>query len=241
VFDAAGIRQSSTFAPLQVLGGGPPLSPQFYTPIELNRVNAMRLIIGAANAIYESDDQGDTITAIAQGLRINDTGPIAYGALGNEDVLYAGVGRNVWVRTAAHPAALARSAAYPASGEVVGLAMVPDNPDEVFAIDALHVFRTTDAGAQWSDITHNLPTLGVTVLRSVAFCTRPGRGFVAVGTNSGVFAAPGPDYSSWTHLGAALPTVPVLRLHYDDRDHMLLAGTLGRGTWTLDLPQEAIA
>lgn len=238
VFNAAGQLQSATQIGLRVLGGGPRLIAQFYTPLELNGVTATRLVIGGDNALYESDDQGDTITAIAE-IRANDTGAIAYGAIGNADMLYVGVGRRVMVRTAAHPAPLSVSMAYPGTASVVGIAIMPDNPQAAFAIDELKMFRTTNAGGAWSDITNNLAALGATVLRAVAYCADLNGGSVVVGTNSGVFAASSP-FTTWARLGTELPAVPVMRLRYSDADRLLLAGTLGRGAWTLTLPQPAI-
>jgi photosystem II stability/assembly factor-like uncharacterized protein len=235
VYDASGVRQSLTYVPLRVLGGGPPLSAQFYTPVELNRFRPRRLIIGADNAIYESDDQGDTITALSPVLRINEGGAIAYGAADNADILYVGVRRNVWIRTAAPPAALVRSAAYPATADVLGVALDPVNSQAAFAIDMQRVYRTANTGANWTDITNNLAALGATVFRSIAFCS----GAVVLGTNNGVFICAGPAYTNWARLGTGLPPAPVLCLIYSEPDRVLLAGTLGRGAWTLDIPAPA--
>lgn len=240
VYDAAGILESQTTISLQVLGNGAAIVPQFYTPLELNQVAAARLIIGAANGVYESNDQGDTISAIGPGIQANSdvvgcAAPIAYGAQGNADVLYVGSGRSVFVRTAAHPAPLAVSAAYPGTGSVVGIAVPPAEPQTAFAIDAGKVFRTTDAGDTWKDVTNNLLALGGVVLRSVAYCEDLNGGSVVVGTNAGVFAAVGPGFN-WSRLGSGIPTVPVVRLRYGLASRVLLAATLGRGAWTLDIP-----
>lgn len=96
---------------LRVLGGGDDLL-RSSTRLELNRVAPTRLVIGAANGVYESDDQGDTLRAIAPGVRVND-GSIAYGANGNSHVFYIGSGSSVFVRTSAHPAPLTVSGTYP--------------------------------------------------------------------------------------------------------------------------------
>jgi hypothetical protein len=241
VYDAAGTLQSRTSVPLAVLGGAAAVAPQFYTPLELNRVTATRLIVGAANGVYESDDQGDTVTAIGPGIQVNSltgTGPaapIAYGAHGNADLLYIGSGRSVLVRTAAHPAPLAVSATYPGADLVMGIAVPPADPQTAFVIDVAHVFMTVNAGATWTDITGNLLTLGGVVVRSVAYCQDLNGGSVVVGTNNGVFAAAGPGFV-WSGLGSGLPTVPVLRVRYGSAGRVLLLATLGRGAWTLDIP-----
>jgi photosystem II stability/assembly factor-like uncharacterized protein len=240
IYDAAGILQSLTYVPLEPLGGGDP-DPQFYTPLELNQVAATRLILGALNGVYESDDQGDTVTAIGPGIVVNSVvmgcaAPIAYGAQGNPDVLYVGSGSRVFIRTAAHPATLEESAAYPGTGPVVGIAIPPAEPQTAFAIDAGKVFRTTDAGGTWKDVTNNLLALGGVVLRSVAYCEDLNGGSVIVGTNGGVFTAAGPGFNNWRRLGSGLPAVPVLGLRYGGASRVLLAATFGRGAWTLDIP-----
>jgi photosystem II stability/assembly factor-like uncharacterized protein len=235
VYDATGSFQHETSVALHVLAGGADVVPQFYTPIELNQVTPIRLIIGAANGVYESDDQGDTVTAIDPNIAVNDPGPIAYGAAGNAELLYVGSGSDIFIRTAAHPAPLVRSATYPATGEVVGIAVPAATPGTAFVIDAARIYRTTNAGAAWTDITNNLPALGVTVLRSVAFSGDLGGGSVIVGTNAGVFAAAAPGFA-WSKLGSGLANAPVLRLQYSAPDRVFLAATLGRGAWTLSIP-----
>jgi hypothetical protein len=201
------------------------------------------LVVGAANGVYESDDQGDTVTAIAPGVVVNTLNaettvaePMAYGVAGNEDLLYVGSGDNIFIRTSAHPAPLAPSVAYPRTGRVVAVAVPRNEPNTAFVIDPLKVYRTPDRGATWADITGGLMALGGTVLHTVIHCADLLGGSVVVGTNAGVFAAPGPTFSSWSQIGSGLPTVPVLRLKYSASDRVLLAGTLGRGAWTLHVP-----
>jgi hypothetical protein len=239
VFDSAGVLQSQTRPLLQVVGGGAALTPQFYTPLELNNVKPVRLVIGANNGVYESDDQGDTVRAIAPGTRVNGIGAMAYGAVGNPDMLYVGSGASVLVRNAARPTSLVASAAYPGSRNVVGIAIRPDDPRSAFVIDELSVFRTADAGVTWTNITGGLLALGGVVLRSFVFCNGFSTGAVVVGTNAGVFAAAGPTFGPWVSLGSGLPSVPVLQLRYSPTDRILLAATLGRGASTVEIPAEA--
>lgn len=118
---------------------------------------------------------------------------------------------------------------------MLGIAIPPAEPNTAFAIDAGRVFRTTNAGVTWTDVTGDLLTLGGIVLRSVAYCADLNGGSVVVGTNAGVFAAAGPGFN-WSGLGSSLPSVPVLRLRYSLPSRLLLAATLGRGAWTLDIP-----
>ena len=99
-YDAANHLVSSASPPLTVLAGGPAIVPQFVTPIKLNKVNPARLVIGAANTVYESLDQGNTVTALPTGSGTHTSATaLAYGGwLGgvpNPDVLW-------WDRVPSH-------------------------------------------------------------------------------------------------------------------------------------------
>ena len=212
------------------------MTAQFYTPIKPNTVTPVRLIFGADNGVYESLDQGDTVRALTPVVIANGTGPhtIAYGAAGNPDMLYVGSGNRVFIRTTAPPAALTASATYPGTNPILGIAINPDDPLTAYVVDRTAVFRTTDAGATWATLTGNLAALNPGSLRSVAFSSANADGAVIVGADRGVFIARGCGaFSAWQRLGTGLPTVPVFQLEYDPADRILLAGTLGRGAWTL--------
>ena len=237
-FDATNTLQGSDIPALTPLGLGVPRpAPQFYTPLAAHATDSDRLIIGAANGVYESDDQGDTVRLLST-VRVNQFHgrPIAYGATGNAEILYVGAGRRVLVR-AATGAPLAVATAYPGGGNVHGLTLDPAAARSAFVVDTSNVFRTTDAGATWTNVTGNLAAAGAGTLRAVAFVpagvTTGSLAAVVVGGDGGAFRAPGPTFSAWTRLGTALGAVPVYSLEYDAADLLLLAGTLGRGAWTL--------
>jgi len=132
------------------------------------------------------------------------------------------------------------ASAYP-GGTVTGLALNPEDWQEAYAIDASSVFRTTDAGASWTNVTHNLQTFAPGLLRSAAFILS-GPGAVMVGTDRGVYALK-LDGTVWDVLGTGLPNAPVFELDYDIARDKLMAGLLGRGAWVLtplapDVPVE---
>jgi photosystem II stability/assembly factor-like uncharacterized protein len=93
---------------------------------------------------------------------------------------------------------------------------------------APHVWRSTDGGASWHDISAGLPkTQAVHVLRA----DPQRRGLLFAGTDAGVFAS-FDDGAHWSSLQLNLPTAMVndLLIHGDD----LIAGTQGRAIWVLD-------
>jgi photosystem II stability/assembly factor-like uncharacterized protein len=229
--------------PRPLVGGGDQLQPQFVTPLELNAISPMRLVIGGSNHVYESFDQGNTITQI-NGPGANENA-MAYGGrsggVDNPDVLYVGssVGSNpavpaVFLRTTAG-AALTQTAALPTSpvgARVRDVVMDPDDWRSAYVVVDNQLFRTTNAGASWTDITGNLPALGAGDFYTTVFVA--GARLLLVGTNAGVFVSfSDSGFTSWNKLGTGLPNVRVMDLAYDVRDDILVAGTLGRGAWTI--------
>jgi hypothetical protein len=97
--------------------------------------------------------------------------------------------------------------------------------------DALgHVFMTASGGAQWSDISGNLPNVPVNavVVDPAAADT------LYVATDIGVFATSDRG-ATWAPLGAGLPIVPVTSLSLQAASRVLTAATFGRGAWELQL------
>jgi hypothetical protein len=97
--------------------------------------------------------------------------------------------------------------------------------------DALgHVFMTASSGAEWSDISGNLPNIPVNAV--VADPNIADTLYVA--TDIGVFATSDRG-AAWTQLGAGLPIVPVTSLALQSASRVLTAATFGRGAWELQL------
>jgi uncharacterized repeat protein (TIGR01451 family) len=235
-YDAANNLVGRVFPALTVVGGGAPLQAQFVTPVALNAINPTRLVLGGANSVYESFNQGNTITEIDGPGANRDA--IAYGGrsggVDNLDVLYVGSGTSVFLRTTAG-APLAPTAALPTgAGTIRDVVIDPDEWRSAFAVDSNQVFRTADAGASWTDITGNLVALGAGDFFTTEFVAGSPKDLLVVGTNAGVFVSYSTSgFTHWDKLGTGLPNVLVLDLDYDATDDVLLAGTLGRGAWTI--------
>ncbi len=238
-FDNNNALVSQAFPARTPLNDDPPISAQFYTPLKLNSINPVRIIFGGANGVYESLDQGDTVSQIGPGIAVNQVGrqPIAYGAAGNEELLYVGSGDNVFTRLTADPAPLLMSATYPGSGsgrQVADIVIPPDQPNSAFVIDSQRVYQTTDNGTTWSELTNNLGDFDFINLRAMVFVTSPLENILVVGSDRGVYAAFAAEgFSNWIRVIDGLPNAPVYDLEYDADTGVLLAGLLGRGAWTL--------
>jgi photosystem II stability/assembly factor-like uncharacterized protein len=93
-----------------------------------------------------------------------------------------------------------------------------------------HVFRTTDMGATWEDISNNLPDAPVNTI--VVDPVYPN--FLYAGTDVGAYYSS--DYGKlWLPLGEGMPMVSVYDVVVHPKKRILAAGTHGRSMYTLDL------
>ena len=236
IWDSNNNFVSQTFPTLTVTSGST-FVPQFKTPFELSAVDPQRILFIGTNGIYESLNQGSTITQVGgthtPGF-LQDA--VAYGGfregVSNPAVFYVGVGDDVRIRTASGGAVSNVDPDPGSSADIRDVIMDPDDWMTAFTIDNNQVFRTTNAGTSWSDITGNLMSIAGAALQTVEFVSGP-VGALVVRANLGVFAMSLANLGSWTEVGANLPHALVFDLEYNPLDDVLAAGTLGRGAWSL--------
>lgn len=248
-YDASNGLLSQTFPTLITTPPDQGFLPKFVTPVALNAVVPMRLVLGGCNAVFESLDQGDNLSQVP-GLFDSSCGgggifsfgqnAIAYGGMSggvpDPDVLWVGARTKVFVRTAPDPAPLAATSTMFPGGTVTDIVLDPTDSSTAYVLSATTVYQTHDGGSTWTAMTGNLTDsrLGTAAIDPGP----PGRLFV--GGREGVFeiALPTPGVPAsgpfvWGELGTGLPNAPVWDLEWDATDGVLLAGTLGRGAWIL--------
>ncbi|HEX8165654.1 MAG TPA: FG-GAP-like repeat-containing protein [Beijerinckiaceae bacterium] len=213
---------------------------QFSTPVELNNVDPTRLLVGGSGHIYTSSNQGTSLTSIAD-VGVNSFfggGMMVYGgfqgAVVNPDLIYAASGANVVRQTAAGGGFTTTS---PGGSTIRGVTDNPTNWASVFAIDDNQIFRSTNMGGTWVDVTANLTSLSAADFRSIEYVHGTADDALVVGTSSGVFYAKVSGLggaASWSELGANLPDAIVYDFEYDAVDNVLVAGTMGRGAWLVN-------
>jgi hypothetical protein len=219
---------------------------QFYQPFVLNTIDSSRMLIGTAN-IYESLNKGDALANLGfTGFVIGDgvgSSPLAYGGLLNgvpyPDVFYVGAGSTIRHRvTLGGP--ITMLSAYP-GGTVRTLAIDPQNYQTLYVVDVLNrVWASFNQGASWIDLTGNLATLSSDIRAlAVVRLDASKHTVLIVGGLGGVFQrkfgteGDSEDDDGWHALGKGLPPALVRDLHYNSANDILVAGTLGRGAWTL--------
>jgi photosystem II stability/assembly factor-like uncharacterized protein len=97
-------------------------------------------------------------------------------------------------------------------------------------IDAPHVFRTSNQGATWSDISSNLPEAPINDI----IIDNENPAVLYLGTDVGVFYSANTG-SSWSVLGSGLPFSPVHDLTLHPITRTLRAATHGRSFYEFDL------
>lgn len=254
IYSASNSAVSVVSPALIVSAGGASPTGQFTTPLVVNRVAGYRLAIGAANGIYESLDAGDTVNIVAEDVRPATSTAVpalAYGSAGNPDLLVvagctgsscsSGGDDGVFVRSAlGAPLNLVR----PNSDGFIAQGVTLDArvPSRIYAFEnatggVQNILRSNDTGASWTQIKGDLPA-SAGLVRTLLHLYLPGGPALLVGTDTGVYiTTEAQNYNSWSLLGNGLPKAPVFELDYDPVRNVLLAGTLGRGAYTLALPQ----
>jgi photosystem II stability/assembly factor-like uncharacterized protein len=95
---------------------------------------------------------------------------------------------------------------------------------------AQHVLKTTNSGANWTDITNGLPNIAA---NSIILRAAPPR-MLFVGTDFGVYQSTN-DGASWVAFNTGLPLVEVYDMKYREGNQILLIATHGRGCWTFNV------
>jgi hypothetical protein len=94
---------------------------------------------------------------------------------------------------------------------------------------AAYLWKSTDFGETWQDISANIPCGPINVVRE----DPKNKNVLYVGTDFGVYVTLNGG-NSWQSLPGNLPTTYVQDLVIHPRENILLAATHGRGMWALD-------
>ncbi|MFZ0324799.1 MAG: hypothetical protein WAN48_11800, partial [Actinomycetes bacterium] len=224
----------------------------FYAPLTIGRTNGQHLLWGA-DSVVESTDGANTFYQGSQDFPSYNGGPGYVTALAidpaSNSTEYAGsYGGLLWKTTSGGNGAtqtwtqIDRGAF--TSGYISGIAVDPADPNTVVvSVSGYYkgdprsgsVFITTNGGANWTNITGNLPKdkAGNAYPVNTVMTYRSGGGRVIVaGTDYGV-AFTINDGGTWTRLDAGLPNASVTSLAMDSTGSALVAYTYGRGAWLL--------
>ena len=96
--------------------------------------------------------------------------------------------------------------------------------------DGNKVFKSTDSGATWTNISTGLPNV---VIHEVVLKQNQGTEVLFLGTEIGVYFKNGAD--DWKKFGAGLPNVIVRDIDINYTEDRLVAATYGRGLWHINI------
>jgi photosystem II stability/assembly factor-like uncharacterized protein len=215
-------------------GINPNDNSEFYVPYVMDPSNSSRLILGTDH-VYVTTDRGATWTVIGTpGSNGFNTGGATVTALAvastNGQVIYAAAGGNIFVTTDSGATWQQRS--IPATtAHIQDLEVDPTNSNLVYAVhdefDVGKVFRSSDGGATWTDISGNLPNLPA---YSLAIDTPDSALFL--GNDNGAYVSTDAG-ASWSTMGTGLPHAQSRNLQFNATLHVLASGTHGRSMWEI--------
>jgi photosystem II stability/assembly factor-like uncharacterized protein len=216
----------------------------FYAPFVVDPNNE-GVIYFPSNRVYKTEDRGDSWEPISDYLNATEDGSIQAIAVSFSDpqVLYVGLtdgtlwttrdGGGEWVEVT--------SDQFP-KRNVTDIAIDPTDADTAYAVfggfvlqtpaEPGHVFRTTDGGETWENLSLNLPDAP---LSSVVVDVRPDYEGAYIGGALGVWVLQaGAD--QWLPYGTGMPFTLVTDLELNPDTGIMAASTFGRSVWVMNMP-----
>jgi photosystem II stability/assembly factor-like uncharacterized protein len=127
------------------------------------------------------------------------------------------------------------------------IAIDPDNPLVAVAVFGGfntqtpyakgHVFRTTDGGKTWQDISYNLPDAPI---GAVVIDARPKYAGIYVGGALGMWVLTGDPAGNgakrWLPYGTGMPYSLVSDIQLNPKTGIMAVATYGRSIWVMEMP-----
>ena len=232
------VGQGQTIQNFEVDGAGNSTLP-LYTPMFMNDIDPLRLVVGSNTRLYESTDGLDNLTILVNGLA-GLSRAVAYGGrsggVDDASVLWYGDGSGQLFLRVGNGGTPAQLPAW-TFGNMTDIVLDPQEWSRAFISTASQVQVTTDAGQTFTDITGNLATLAPSAtIRTLEVVPVPGTSELALlaGVDGGVFMSQTQSLGLWAELGAGLPNTIPFHLEHDVGDDQLLVATMGRGSFLVD-------
>ena len=198
------------------------------TPLERDP-NMSNVIYQGKNQLYKSTNAGSSWTAISNFSGLGDMDELCI-APSNSQIIYAAFGNTLHKTTdgganwnQVNLGGLAATINYinihPTNSDHIIMAMSNNN----------RFIESTDGGATWASIRHNLPNIGAW---SVVFDGTSNNG-IYVSMSKGVYYKDDSSSTNWTLMDMGLPKTEVRELEVvNDK---LYAATYGRGLWEMPI------
>lgn len=233
----------------ETLPGEPPLRGQWVAPTILSPHNP-DIVYHGMQFVLMSRDRGNTWEKISPDLSYNDPGKrgdISYQTLSalsesprRFGLIYAGTddgriwrtmnGGKRWHEIGGGPVPVKWVSRLVASRYQLGTVFLTQTGrrDDDFQV---YIWKSTDFGKTWIDISGNIPVGPVNVIREDPADAKK----LYVGTDAGVYFSK--DGGEKWHVLGNLPFAYVHDLDIHPRDNVIIIATHGRGMWVFDLEQ----
>jgi photosystem II stability/assembly factor-like uncharacterized protein len=221
----------STYSPIKPAGA----TGSWVTPFVMHPTNS-QIIYGGYDDVYKTYDGG----ANWDNLASNGSGAMA---IGTDDPyrVYASEDYSRLINMSSDGYSFNNVTNNLPMGHITFIAVNPDDAHEVYVTysgyDAANkVFRSYNAGGNWTNITGSLPNIPV---NCIAFQDTDGSpaGALYVGTDVGVYYRNN-TIGDWIPFMNGMPAVVVFDLEINYASGVITAGTYGRGLWRSELYSE---
>ena len=219
----------------------------FYAPFAVDPNNE-GVIYFASNRVYKTTDRGDHWKAVSSSL--SGRGSVRSLAIAPSDsnVIYAGTteGRIALSTNGGAKWTVLQTKGLPPR-IVNRIAVDPSNPQVAVAVFGGfntqspyvkgHVFRTTDGGKTWQDISLNLPDAPI---GAVLIDARDKYAGIYIGGSLGVWVLSGdpaaPSARQWLPYGTGMPYSLISDMQLNTRTGIMAVATYGRSIWVMRMP-----
>jgi photosystem II stability/assembly factor-like uncharacterized protein len=205
----------------------------FIPPLVMDPVNAQVLYFGTTR-LYRTTDAAESWRAVSPVLATTGAISAIAPAASDPGTVYAGTSTGLlYVTRDTGTTWTQRTSGLP-QRFITDIAV--DRADPLTAYVTVsgfgsgHIFRTTNGGQSWSNVSANLPDVPV----NAVLLDPASRAIVMLGTDLGVFVS-ADGGASWTVLEDGMPNVAVFDLAYNPATASLVAATHGRGMFQLQL------
>ncbi len=221
-------------------------SGNWVTPFLLSKSDPKTMFVGYKNIWRCLDVSKATLTWEKISDNLGNSNSAEMCDLGQSaadpNILYASRYDNKFFRTdnalAATPVWYDLTSAKPTTDLITDIATHPTDPNTLYITAGNSVYKSTDRGLNWTDMTDNLPAIH---LNAIVYYKNANEGLY-VGSEAGVYYRD-PTTGGWISFNEGMPhsaRVTELEIYYDNdsvsRD-ALRASTYGRGLWTSDFYQ----
>lgn len=213
-------------------------SSAFFPPFEISPNNSNELVLGT-NRLLKSTDRGDHWTALT--TRINSYILRIAITEGNDNAIWFSTGNARIYKTEDGGATYANVTATNLPKRFISdIEIDPSNRNTVYltysGYGTPHIFKTTNAGANWTNISSNLPDTPVNAIK--VHPQNPNQLFLA--TDIGVFLSEDGG-QIWQPCTNGFPTVQVMAIVLNTKLNRITVATHGRGVYSAQLSSSGAA